>query len=163
MIVSPLLPLAEKRIRFSRFPASDVSSPAHTFARTRTLHRSSDGFFFRGHGRREVVYFYKSTRGRWRRRWRQTLQNYYYTRVDCARASECVCERGRGRRCRAVRRTLKIQPCQGQARTRARAPLVYYNIIIIMCARVTVLLRSLRCIFFFLFTIIVFITIIGTI
>jgi len=61
-----------------------------------------------------------------------------------------VCVRARGRRCRAVRRTLKIQPCQGQARMRARAPLVHYNIII-MCERTIVLQRrSLPCIFFYL-------------
>lgn len=57
MIVSPLLPLAEKRIRFSRFPASDVSSPAHTFARTRTLHRSSDGFFLEDTGAARLFIF----------------------------------------------------------------------------------------------------------
>lgn len=62
---------------------------------------------------REVVYFYKSTKRRRRRR-RQTLQNYYIVVLD-VRAS-CA----RRRRCRAVRRTLKIQPCQGQAQTHAR-------------------------------------------
>lgn len=125
--------------------------------RTNTIaRRSSDGF--RGRGCREVVYFCKSARGRCRRRrWRQTLQNYYYTLVDGARAPVCVClsAPARGRRCRAVRRTLKIQPCQGQTRTCARAPLVHYNIII-MCVRAIVLQCSLPCIF--LFTIIVLIT-----
>lgn len=61
---------------------------------------------------REVVYFYKSTRGR------RVASPSVAVAVAVADVTKllyllgCVCRR----RCRAVRRTLKIQPCQGQAR-----------------------------------------------
>lgn len=59
----------------------------------------------------QVVYIYNSTRGR--RCVGGGGRRNYYLLV----ASVCECTR----RCRAVRRTLKIQPCQGQARTHAHA------------------------------------------